>query len=236
LVTNSGALGIEEDDPNTLPIESNGITLSEASIDVIDAQTLELVATFPLGFASLSMDRLAIDPTGRLAMLGSSVTQELYAIDLEPLGAPGFPTTATGLVLDGSMGSNGVVFAASNPFRLPGIADGADPAICSGLIGGTGFNNAGDRFYATERCDGTLSVLAIDLSGSPPPPVASDRFALLGVFPLVAPLRSDTLTKVRDLGSLRVRPGVPGVDFDGPDFFYTVNQPGLLCALRLESE
>ena len=51
----------------------------------------------------------------------------------------------------------------------------------------------------------------------------------------MSPLRSDTLTEPRDLGSLRVRPGRPGVDFEGPDFFFTVNQPGLLCALRLES-
>ena len=236
LVTNSGALGIEGDDPNTIPVEGNGIALSEASIDVIDANTLEVVATYPLGFASLSMDRLAIDPSGRVAMLGSSVTRELYAVDLEPLGGPGFPTTATGLVLDGSMGTNGIIFDADNPFRIPGIANGANPAACAGLIAGTAFNHAGDRFYATERCDGTLATLSVDLSGAPPPPVASQRFVLLDVSSLVSPLRSDTLTETRDLGSLRVRPGTPGVDFSGPDLFFTVNQPGLLCALRVESK
>jgi len=235
LVTNSGALGIEADDPNTIPVEGNGIPLSDAFIDVIDAETLELVATYPLGLVSLSMDRLAIDPSGRIAMLGSSVARELYAIDLAPLSSSGFPATATGLVLDGSMGPNGVIFGVANPFPIRDLPDGANPATCAGLIAGTAFNDAGDLFFATERCDGTLASVAVDLSGSPAPPVASDRFALLDVSSLVSPLRSDTLTERRDLGSLRVRPGVPGVDFDGPEILYTVNQPGLLCALRIES-
>jgi len=235
LVTNSGALGIEADDPATTPIEGNGIPLSNASIDVIDAETLELVASYPLGFASLGTDRLAIDPSGRIAILGSSVNRDLYAIDLAPLSAPDFPTRDTGLVLDGSTGTNGIIFDVDDPFLIPGVFYGPNPAACAGLIAGTGFNQAGDLFYATERCDGTLATLAIDLSGSPATPVPSDRFTLQDLVPLVSPLRPETLTEVRDLGSLRVRPGVPGVDFDGPDFFFTVNQPGLLCALRLES-
>ena len=59
-----------QDDPNTSVLESGALALSDGAIDIIDADTLELVGTVPLGRAALSFYPLAIDPTGRVAALG----------------------------------------------------------------------------------------------------------------------------------------------------------------------
>jgi hypothetical protein len=49
-------------------------------------------------------------------------------------------------------------------------------------------------------------------------------------------LRADTLGEARAPGRVAVRPGRPGIDFVGRDFFYLVGLPeGLLCSLGIES-
>ncbi|GAF98254.1 unnamed protein product, partial [marine sediment metagenome] len=85
LVTVSGAIGVAEDDPDTDEIEAAGIALTEGSVDVIDAESLEIVATIPLGFAGLSPSGLRVDQTGRVGVVGSVIGRQLYAVDLAPL-------------------------------------------------------------------------------------------------------------------------------------------------------
>lgn len=234
LVSNSGALGIEADDPATGEIEGAGIALTDAAIDVVDADSLVLVATIPLGRAGLFFDRLAIDASGRVAAAGSAVARHILAVDLAPL--PGLPRRpAVPLVLDGSTGPNSVVFDADDPFQLPARANGAPAASCPGFTAGVAWNAAGDRLYATDYCDGTLALLEVDLSGSPPVPVPSARFVFDDLLNVVAPLRSDTLGLPRQPGALEVRPGRPGSDFSTADVFFLVGEPGLLCGIRIES-
>jgi hypothetical protein len=235
LVTVSGAIGIEQDDPFTDPIEAGGVALTDAAIDVIDAETLELVATVPLGPAGLAFDRLAIDPTGRVAVAGSAVGRDLYAVDLSPLADPLLGSGGTA-VLDGSGGPDAVIFDAEEPLAVPAFAGGAPEASCPGFTVGVAFDHRGDRLFATEFCDGTLTRFAVDLRGDPEVPVPAERFSLLSSEALVFPIRPETLGRPRALASLAIRPGVPGVDFDGPDLFFLVGQPeGLFCAARLES-
>lgn len=234
LVTESGAIGRAEDDPSTPEIESAGLARSDAAIDVIDAATLVLVATIPLGRAGLFFDRLAIDPTGRVAVAGSAVSRQLLAVDLAPLaGLPDAP--AVPLVLDGSTGPDAVVFDADAPFRIPGRQGGAPAASCPGFTVGVAWNAAGDRIYASDFCDGTLAVVRVDLSGPPPAPVPPARFSFVDLAILTDPLRSDTHGRTRQPGTLEVRPGRPGVDFTGPDLFFLVGEPGSLCGVSIES-
>lgn len=239
LVTNSGALGVLQDDPATPVIDAGGLPLSDASIDVIDVATLVLVATVPLGPALLSFDRLAIDPTKRVAVTGSAAGRHLHAIDLQPLDA--LPPLAPGdppYVLDGSdarvANADARIFHAGSPFALPARAGGAPAQSCPGFVVGAAFNAAGTRVYATDFCDGTLTAVGVDLSGGPSVPVPASRFSVLGQSDVVAPV--GTLGSARALGSVVVRDGAPGVDYTGPDVFVTVGEPeGLLCGLRLES-
>ncbi len=239
LVTNSGALGILQDDPATPVIDSGGIALTEASIDVIDAATRTRVATVPLGAALLSFDRLAIDPSGRVAVTGSAAGRRLHAIDLAPLDTlPALASGAEPYRLDGSdarvASVDARIFDADHPFALPARSGGASPATCPGYVVGAAFNAAGTRLYATEFCDGTVTVVGVDLAGSPSVPVPRSRFSIVGQSDVVAPV--GTLGSARALGSVAVRGGAPGVDYTGPDVFVTVGEPeGLLCGLRFES-
>ncbi len=101
---------------------------------------------------------------------------------------------------------------------------------------GVSFNNAGDRLYATEFCDGSLASVGVDLSGFPTTAELAQRFELLDLQAVVSPIRTDTLGEARAPGAIRVRPGVPGVDFQGPDVFVLVGEPeGALCGIRIES-
>lgn len=230
LVTDSGAIGIAEDDPSTKEIEARGLALTDASIDVIDAASLTLVATIPLGRAGLFADRLAIDPSGRVAAAGSAVARILLAVDLAPL--PGLPASPPApLVLDGGSGIDAVIFDADAPFRIPARPDGAPAASCPGFTAGVAWSHDGTRLYVGDYCDGTAGVVRVDLAGAPAVPVPSARFAFDALLALVAPLRSDTLGEPRKLGALEVRPGVPSVDFTGPDVFFAVGEPGLLCGI-----
>lgn len=239
LVTNSGALGVVQDDPATPVIDAGGLPLTDASIDVIDVAALSLVATVPLGPALLSFDRLAIDPTGRVAVAGSAAGRRLHAIDLQPLG--GLPALASGaapFALDGSdarvSNVDARIFDAASPFALPARSGGAPAQTCPGFVVGAAFNAAGTRLYASDFCDGTLTAVGIDLSGSPAVPLPQARFRVLGQSNVVAPVGA--LGSARALGSVIVRSGAPGVDYTGPDVFVTVGEPeGLLCGLRMES-
>lgn len=238
LVTVSGALGLAPDDPATPEREAGGQAQSNAAIDVIDAAERRLVATIPLGAAAPSFDRLAIDPTGRVALVGSAVARRLYAVDLAPLdtlvSAPG----AAPLVLDGSSGPNAVIFDAAAPLELPALANGAPAATCPGYVVGADFDATGTKVFASDFCDGTLAIVGVDVSGNPPVPVPAvpERFHVLQTLPIAAPLDPASLGLSRAPGAVRVRPGRPGVDYHGPDVLFLVSLPeGQLCGVRVDS-
>lgn len=235
LVSVTGAVGIVRDDPATSVPEGGGVGLTDGAIDVIDPAVPALLATIPLRGANPAFGELAIDPSGRVALAGDAVRRNLYAVDLEPLDGLGAPGPAP-VVLDGSAGANAIVFDGAVPFRIPERAGGAPPASCPGFTPGVAVNQVGDRAYVTEQCDGTLTTVGIDLAGAPPVPVPTSRFRLISVAPITSPLRPDTIGEPRQPGTVRVRPGRPGIDFTGPDVFFSVGTPeGLLCGLSLES-
>ncbi len=235
LVTASGAIGIESDDPGTPVLEAAGVALTDAAIDVIDADSLELVATIPLGRAGLSFGRLAIDRGGRVAATGSAIERWLLAVDLAPLDA--LPSSSSPpLVLDGSTGPDAVIFDAANPFQIPGRSDGAPSETCPGFTAGVAFDDDGERLYVSDFCEGTLAIVSVVLSDAPASPVPADRFSFEAPLLLVAnALRADTLGLPQSPAAVRVRPGRPGVDFDGPDVFFILGVPGSLCGIAVES-
>jgi hypothetical protein len=236
LVTVSGAIGRRLDDPATSVLESGGIALTDASIDVVDANTLQLLATVPLGRVGLSFDRLAIDPSGRVALTGTALQRALYGIDLAPLDAlPAAPPSP--LVLDGSGGPDARLFYAGFPFTIPARPDGAPAGACDGYVVSADWNVAGSRVYATEFCDGTLASVSADLAGSPTlAELRSARFHFQSLDAVFAPVSASSVGKARAPGSLRVRDGIPGLSYSGPDVFVLVGNPeGLLCGIRVES-
>ncbi len=237
LVTSSGGLQITPDDPSTPELEGGGFADSEAAIEVIDVAALQQVATIPLGTVGLSFDRLSVDATSRVAFTGSAISRSLYGIDLEALGSiPPAAGLTMPVVLDGSDSRAGNVdarvFFEGQALEIPPRRSGAPAESCPGFTSGTAFTDDGLTLLATEFCDGTIAEIAVELLGAPVP-VPTERFSVESVLNAVAPVSPDSIGRSQAPGALRVRPGVPGTDFDGPDVFFLVGVPeGELCALR----
>ena len=202
-------------------VEAFGLALTEAAIDVIDADTLELVATIPLGLAAPSTAGLTVDPSGRIGVVGSTIRRELLAVDLAPLET--LPdSVASPVVLD-----TAVIFDADDAFALPKRSPGAPESACPGFVADVAFD--GSRIFATEACDGTIAVVDVDLSDDPPVPVPADRFVAVELLRVVEPITSDTVGDPHQPGMLAIRPGGPG---SGPEILFLVGEPeGLLCGI-----
>lgn len=224
LVTLSGAIGIEGDDPGTPEVEQGTLALTEGAIEILDPESLEHLGSLPLGLGAPTFDRLAVDPSGRVAVVGSALARELYVIDLDGLASD--PVDLVGAV----------VYDANAALVFPALAGGPSLASCAPWVAGIAWNDAGDRLYTTERCDGSLSEFEVSLREGPDGRIDPSSFRWVSTEPLVSPLRADTLGDVRDPGRLRIRPGRPGIDYTGPDALFLSSQPdGQACAVRLES-
>ncbi|HEY5657064.1 MAG TPA: hypothetical protein VIY27_04680 [Myxococcota bacterium] len=225
LVTVTGAIGAA-----TGP----GNPRSAAAIDVVDAQRPRVAASIPLGVAGPSFDALAIDPRGRVALLGASSQRHVYAVDLAPLDDPRlYEGDGAPILLDGLTPGfpDARIFGADRPLVLPDRSDGPAPAQCDGLTHVV-VDAAGTTAFATEHCDGTFTRILLDLAGSPPVPVPADRFQVFLQENLWAPLTAASIGLDRAPGPLRVRAGEPGRDYEGPDVILTLGQPtGQLCAV-----
>ncbi len=228
LVATTGAIGAGTGGANVR---------GEGAVEVIDPSVPRLAAVIPLGFAGPSFDAPALDPGGRVAWLGASSQRQLYAVDLRALDDPrlyagaGPPVRLDGL--DDAGFPDARIFHAGAPLALPDRADGPSPALCEGFTHAA-VNAAGAEVFATDFCDGTFTRVRAGLGGAPPVPYPPDRFPVAGQQAPFAP--SDAIGLLRAPGALRVRPGVPGVDYAGPDVLVVVGQPeAQLCALRVES-
>jgi hypothetical protein len=227
LVTLTGAIGAGT---------GAGNARTEAFVDVIDALSRRVVASIPLGFAAPSFEPPAVDPSGQVALLGSSSQRQLFAVDLRPLDdpalyLPGQPT----VLLDGLTAGfpDARVASAAAPIVLPDRDDGPPAFLCEGLTE-VRFNDAGDQAFAIDNCDGTLTRLAVDLTGNPPVPFPAARIQPTSQSQPFAPRGS--LGLLRSPAFLRVRAGIPGTDYSGPDVLLTLGEPrAQICSLGVES-
>jgi len=225
LVGGSGALGLRSDDPATPYREAGGVALGEAAIDVIDAEQLRLVATVPLGLAGLAFERLGIDPSGRVALIGSAIARHVYGIDLAPIDA--LAPDAPFVRLDGIDGPAAAIFDADTPLVLPGLANGAPFETCPGYVVGVEWASP-RRAYATDFCDGTITVLSAALSG--PAPLDPSRIQVHETLPLVAPVGPASVGRPQAPGALRVY-AQPG---ESTQAVVLVGQPeGLVCVVAV---
>ncbi len=227
LVGASGALGLVTDDPRTPFREAGGAALSDAAIDVIDAEQLRVIATIPLGLAGLSFERLGIDPSGRVAMIGSSIARRVVAVDLAPLDD--LEIDAPFVRLDGQDGPAAAIFDAAQPLELPALPNGAPPSTCAGFVVGVEFGAAG-RAYATDFCDGTITEIAVATSSGLETPLPTSAFQVRDTIALVAPVGPASLGLPQAPGALRVRAAADGTN----QLAVLVGQPeGLACSLSV---
>lgn len=228
LVLTSGAIGAGA---------GSGNIFTDSFIDVIDAGARAIVATIPLGLAG-AFNTITIDPSGRIALLGASSQRHVYGVDLAPLDDPAlYPPRDPPPRLDGTTPGfpDARIFTASHPFVIPARENGPDPDDCAGLTD-VAIDATGAQAYVTDFCDGTLSIIGIDLVAAPGPPLPANRFELLRIEPLLAPLTPESIDELRAPAHVEVRPGRPGVDYDGPDVFLVAGEPeGTICGIRIES-
>ncbi|MGH0034706.1 MAG: hypothetical protein ACQGVK_06725 [Myxococcota bacterium] len=231
VATATGAIGIVEDDPDTEDFEAGAVRLGDGVVDVFDPEALQLVARYPLRDANPAFSGLAVDPSGRAAAVGDVTAKQVYVLDLTALDAlpdPPVPGAAPVRL------AHAVLFDGRDPLEVPSVRAGAPEASCPGRIETLAWNDAGDRLYALEVCDGSLTGFGFLSSEGAP---RREDFVLGRTVAVTAPLRADTLGLPRQPSRLRVRPGRPGVDFSGPDLFFLVSEPeALLCGIDVESE
>lgn len=196
-----------------------------ASIEVIDADALRVVATYPLGAVDLSNAGLVVDPAGRVAVAGGAFERSLYAVDLAPLATFTLPAAnADPVDLSAS-----VIHGATNPLPIAERFGGATVG-CPPVVGGIAFDFAGTRLFATEFCDGTLSTF--DFVGTTTVP-AFTRDRLINITARFDPILPDT---PHGPTRIAVRP-VPLTPTSGPDVFAIVSLPnGLLCPLNIDQQ
>ncbi len=215
-----------------------GDLLTRSSIDVIDATSLELIATIPLGFAGLGFDGFAIDATGRIAVIGAVANRALYAIDLAALDDPslGLGPETLPIILDGMTPGfrDARVHDASRPFALPKRADGPLDSVC---VPQTSVAIRDDNGFAaaTEYCDGTITRIDLTLPAERTTPLDPDTTLRVDtVFEALAP--GDAVFEPRFPGDVLIRPGTPGLDYDGPDVHFTFGDPeGGVCGIRIDA-
>jgi hypothetical protein len=229
LVTNTGAIGASA---------GSGNIEGDASIAVIDAASRRLAATIPLGPAG-PFNQLAIAPSGRVALTGASSQRHLFGVDLAPLDNEALYDASSAPTLDGSDESfpdDARIFTAAHPLVIPPLAQGGpDPHICAGLTD-VAIDHTGREAYAVDHCDGTLTIIRIDLEDHPEIPISRERFTVGQQQPALAPLVPASLDRLRAPGLIRVRPGRPGSDFTSPDVYLVAGLPeGELCGLRINS-
>jgi hypothetical protein len=209
---------------------------TEAFVDVIDPSVPRVVATIPLGLAGPAFEAPAVDPGGRIAWLGASSDRQAYAVDLRVLDTPAlYAGSGPPVMLDGlTIGFDDArVFTADFPLELPRRTDGRASTACEGLTD-VSVDAAGASVLASDFCDGTLTRIAQDLSGAPPPPWPRDRFQVIAQTNAFAP--NDAVGEVRAPSRVVARPGVPGVDYTTADVWVVVGQPdGQLCGVRIDS-
>ena len=162
-VTNTGLIGIAAN--------GTGEPVGPGSVDIIDPAAGRIVASIPLGAVNPGLKEFAVDPTGQVGVLGSSVRRELYAIDLRGLDAlppsPADPTRQRPSCNGASMPFAGgvrclperVIRGVDNPVAPPAAPgqSGAD-----GLLTQVRFGASGDFVVATDREDGLLIFVAFD--------------------------------------------------------------------------
>ncbi len=217
-----------------------GRVLTESAIDVIDADSGQLIATVPLGAAGTGDARIALDPSGRIALLGAFTSRAIYGIDLAPLDDPGLGLGPEPLPirLDGSTPGFGDarLYDADSPFVLPKRPDGPPDSLCS-TVTSVAISQEEPFAVTTDFCDGTITVLDVNVPASRSTPLDPTRVLSVDrTEPVVAPLVDDATGLIRAIDRVLIRPGRAGIDFTGPDVYYTAGLPeGAVCGVRINA-
>ena len=213
---------------------------TDSAIDIVDVATRSLIATVPLGRAGLGFAPMAIDPTGRIALIGAATRRALFGIDLAALDDPllGLGAEPLPIVLDGSAPgfTDARLYDSDSPLVLPRRSTGPPDSQCTSQ---TSVASSRDAAFAvaSDFCDGTLAVLRLQPPADRRTPLdPQDAVTVERVRAVAAPLVDDATGLIRAIDRVLIRPGTPGVDFQGPNVHFTAGLPeGAVCGVRIEA-
>jgi hypothetical protein len=218
-------------------IDAGGALATDGGIDVIDVASLRVVAHIPLGLSGTGFGRIAIEPGGRVGLLGAESARQIYAVDLRVLEDPAlYGAGGAPIWLDGSTAgfADARIHWADAPLRLPDRPDGPDPRICPPRTN-VALNAVGDLAYVTDWCDGSLVVIDVDVDVSASQPIGADAFTILSRSNLLAPKTPAHLGRLTSPGMIRTHPDTTPPPFGQPDTYFIANEPDAqLCAVRVE--
>ena len=213
---------------------------TDSAIDVIDVETRLLIATVPLGRAGLGASRIAIDPSRRIALMGAFTSRSIFGIDLAALDDPqlGLDSEDLPIVLDGSTPGypDARVFDENSRFILPKRPDGPSDSQCASITS-IAISQFERYAVASDFCDGTVTVLDIDVPPSRSDFIDADTLlSVIRVENVVSPIVDTATGLTRAIDRILIRRGRPGIDFTGPDVYFTAGLPeGAVCGVRINS-
>ena len=224
---------------NTGSLLASGEVLDESSVDVLDVETLQIVARYPLGRAA-ARGSVRIDPSGRIGLLGAESRRALYGLDLDALEDTALYTRGELSPVDLNGYSAGFpdarIFFEDRPLSWPARPDGPPEDLCPTRTE-VDFSSDGRHAYATDWCDGSITVISIDFTSPEESPFSADRFQILDRLDWFAP-------KTPELFGLATAPSLilgfeagsdasPGQGQSNVAFI--LNEPeGQLCTARLD--
>jgi len=189
-----------------------------------------LVALIPLGERAPGFGKLAIDPSGRVGVIGSLVgstdpaadpkERRVLAVDLETLDGLPAAAPASPVVLDGTNGNPDAVIDDPS-LEITPIAGGPPASTCSGTVTAAAWPFAG-RLLAADLCDGTVTSWTVDVTLTPP------AFSMLKETAVVAPFAPFS-TDIQVPVAMAIRDGSGS---GGADVFLLLGLPeGYLCGI-----
>jgi hypothetical protein len=177
--------------------------LTNSSINLIDPLTNEIAASINLGNAALNYQEIAITSDGKLGFIGSSSFGMVYVIDFS---------------------KQKIVDTYTNPISITGTTEGSD-YLTSQIL-------SYDNWHLFVASFDNSSIYPVDIATSPPellPPEFNNPFVL--GFPKGVTSENPTGANT-GIGDMAVRPGIPGVDYTGPDIFALTGYPGTMVTIN----
>jgi len=166
------------------------LVTGSGSIDVLDAATGALVGSLPIGAGNPGGGDLALDPTGSVALAGSTTHRRMYAFDLRGIASLPVQTAVDARAQrpscnDSAAASVGgipclrsrVIRGAANPIALPAPpSSGAGPYS---FVSQVRFGASGSFAAGTSYNDGGLALVAFDPRNlARPHPLLPSRFGV----------------------------------------------------------
>lgn len=203
----NGNIAVTNSGMSNLSLEGLTEPTTNSSIDLLDPATDTFSGNISLGKAYLSTGKIAVTSDGKRGFVGSRTYGEAYEIDFV---------------------GNTAVGTHANPITITSN-DASSDYISSLTL------TYDDKYLFIASFDHS-SIYVVDVSGASPvvnPELFPEPFVL--GFPKGVSAENPTGVNT-GVGSVAVRPGTAGLDFQGPDIYALTGTPGTMATIQTYAE